>query len=166
MNELNQLYIEMIEYYRGDPQQVQHLAKVHSYAKLIGERDGLDTETLQTLEAAAFVHDIGIKAAREKFGKSNGRLQEQEGPPLARMMLEALGFDRKVTERVCYLVAHHHTYTQVAGIDYRILLEADFLVNLYEEAADKDTISSAYEQIFRTDTGRLLCREMFQIEER
>lgn len=36
-------------------------------------------------------------------------------------------------DRICYLVGHHHTYVNVDGIDYRILLEADFLVNAYED---------------------------------
>ena len=40
----------------------------------------LDTETLFILEAAALVHDIGIKNAEKKFGRCDGKLQEQEGP--------------------------------------------------------------------------------------
>ena len=33
---LNQLFCEMIQYYRNDPKRIQHFTKVHSYAKLIG----------------------------------------------------------------------------------------------------------------------------------
>ncbi|MCH5210162.1 MAG: hypothetical protein J1F01_04280 [Oscillospiraceae bacterium] len=46
---------------------------------------------------------------------------------------------------------------------YRILVEADFLVNLYEDNAGEDAIKSAYDRIFRTDTGKELCRLMFGI---
>lgn len=87
---------------------------------------------MHILEAAAYVHDIGIKVAEEKYGRCTGKLQEQEGPAVAREMLEKLGFEEKVPERVCYLVGHHHTYTDMDEMDYQILVEADFLVNLYK----------------------------------
>lgn len=66
MKKLNELYCEMISYYRNDPKRIAHFTKVHSYAKLIGELEQLGEEELFTLETAAFVHDIGIKAAEEK----------------------------------------------------------------------------------------------------
>jgi len=81
---LNQLFCEMIQYYRNDPKRIQHFTKVHSYAKLIGEREQLSPEELYILEAAAYTHDIGIKPAEEKYGSSAGKLQEQEGPAVAR----------------------------------------------------------------------------------
>lgn len=166
MNRLHQLYMEMIRYYQGDAARIQHFVKVHSFAKYIGEEEGL-TETVQlTLEAAALVHDIGIRAAEKKYGYSNGKLQEQEGPPLALEMLENLGFDAPIIERVCYLVAHHHTYEPVNGLDYRILLEADALVNLYEDAVHEEGVKAAYEHIFKTETARNICRMMFEIEKR
>ena len=130
---LEKLFLEMIAYYSGDPKRIQHFTKVHSYAKLIGELSGMQGEELLTLEAAAYVHDIGIKVAEEKYGSSNGRLQEQEGPAVAEEMLGRLGFAENVIERVCYLIGHHHTYTGIEGRDYQILVEADFLVNLYED---------------------------------
>ena len=37
---------------------------------------------------------------------------------------------RRVTERVAYLIGHHHTYDKIEGMDYQILVEADFLVNI------------------------------------
>ena len=44
----------MIQYYRNDPKRIQHFTKVHSYAKLIGEREQLSPEELYILEAAAY----------------------------------------------------------------------------------------------------------------
>ena len=88
---LQKLFWKMTEYYRGDPKRIQHFVKVHAFARQIGLAEGLEEETLQILEAAAYVHDIGIKPAEEKYGKSNGKLQEQEGPAAAREMLAQLG---------------------------------------------------------------------------
>ena len=68
MSRLNNLYRKMIEFYRGDPARIQHFVKVHSFAKLIGEEEHLEEKTLYILEAAAYVHDIGIRPAEAKFG--------------------------------------------------------------------------------------------------
>lgn len=157
----DKLFMEMIRYYSGDAKRIQHFVKVHSFAKLIGEMEQLDEETSKTLETAAYVHDIGIKAAERKYGKCNGKLQEQEGPSVAREMLIKLGFEDKITERVCYLVGHHHTYTNIEGMDYQILVEADFLVNLYEEHSSIETVNAVYQKIFRTESGKQICKTMF-----
>lgn len=160
-NLLNNLYMEMIGYYAGDARHIQHFVKVHSFAKLIGEMECVEEETLRILEAAAYVHDIGIKPAQEKYGSSDGKLQEKEGPSVAREMLERLGFDKQLTERVCYLVGHHHTYDSIDGLDYQILVEADFLVNLYEDGLDRDAAACVCEKIFRTASGKQICGVMF-----
>ena len=151
----------MIRYYEGDPRRIQHFVKVHAFAKLIGQMENIDAQTLQILEAAAYVHDIGIKPAEEKYGACNGKLQEQEGPAAAKKMLEHLGFDQHLVERVCYLVGHHHTYTDIDGADYQILVEADFLVNLYEDDLGTEAAAAACEKIFKTESGKQICREMF-----
>lgn len=161
MTQINRLFLEMIQYYTGDPKRIQHFTKVHEYARLIGECEQLDERTLFILETAAIVHDIGIKSAEEKFGKSSGKFQEQEGPTIARDMLNNLSFDPHIVERVCYLVGHHHTYTNVDGIDYRILIEADFLVNLYEDNLSESSVRHALNNIFQTKTGREICQCMF-----
>ncbi|MDO5345203.1 MAG: HD domain-containing protein [Lachnospiraceae bacterium] len=158
---LNQLLMEMIYYYRGDAKRIQHFIKVHSFAKLIGEMEHIEAETMRVLEAAAYVHDIGIKPAEIKYGSCGGKLQEQEGPEAAKELLDRLGFDEKLTERVCYLVGHHHTYTDIDGIDYQILVEADFLVNLYEDNLSRNTAASVCRKIFKTQTGKQICRVMF-----
>ena len=161
MSRLNNLYKKMIEYYRGNPQQIQHLTKVHSFAKLIGEEEHLDERTLYILEAAAYVHDIGIRPAMEKYGRDNGPLQEQEGPAEAEKMMRVLGFEEAVIERVSYLVGHHHTYTNINGMDYQILVEADFLVNYFENGSSADTIQKSVEKIFKTKTGKEMAETMF-----
>ncbi len=155
------LSIAMIRYFKDDPRRIQHFLKVHTLARLIGQGEHLDTETQFTLEAAALVHDIGIKRAEEKYGRCDGRLQEQEGPPEAEKLLKALGLDDRITERIRYLVGHHHTYREIHGDDYRILVEADFLVNLYEDQSDAPAIRSVYQKIFVTETGKELFQMMY-----
>ena len=159
----DRLIFETAEFFRGDPKRIQHFLKVHTLARLIGTAEGLTERELMTLEAAAVVHDVGIKPAEEKYGDCSGKLQEQEGPAAAEPLLRKCGFDHAVIQRVLWLVAHHHTYDGIDKPDYRILAEADFLVNLYENGADKETVKAAIERVFRTDTGTGLCRTFFGI---
>ena len=76
--QLDDLFLKMIAYYAGDPKRIQHFTKVHSYARIIGVGEEMDAASLFILEAAAYTHDIGIKPAEEKYGSSDGKLQEQE----------------------------------------------------------------------------------------
>lgn len=157
----NKLIQTMVHYFAGDPKRIQHLIKVYQFAKLIGEEEKLNERIQAILEAAALVHDIGIKNAEQKYGTCNGKLQEQEGPQEAEKLLSRLHYEEEFIQRVSFLVGHHHTYTDIEGMDYQILLEADFLVNLYEDAADLEAVKKAYDTIFRTETGKALCVEMF-----
>lgn len=109
--------------------------------------------SLFILEAAAYTHDIGIRVAEEKYGRCDGKLQEQEGPIIAQKMLSQLGFENYIVEKICFLIGHHHTYDNIDGLDYQILVEADFLVNLYE-LMRAIAIDKAYKHIFKTETGK------------
>jgi hypothetical protein len=159
--QLNDLALAMIEYFAGDAKRVQHFIKVHSFAKLIGESEGLPSDQLVILEAAAYVHDIGIKLAERYRGSSDGKLQEEYGPAEAEKVLNLCGFEKAQIDRITYLVGHHHTYNAIAGLDYQILVEADFLVNFYEDGCDKKTIMATCDKIFKTQTGVHLCKVMF-----
>lgn len=163
---LNSLAMEMVGYYHNDPPRIQHFLKVHAFSKLIAEAEGLDEAARFTLEAAAYVHDIGIKPALVQYGSSAGPYQEELGAPLACALLTRLGFPVETAERVAYLVGHHHTYTGIDGPDYQILVEADFLVNLYEDAMEDEarrqsSARAACDRVFVTGTGKTLCKEMF-----
>ena len=79
----------------------------------------------------------------------------------AEELLAKLGFAPDVCERVCYLIGHHHTYTNIDGMDYQILLEADFLVNADESNMAGDAIKAAKESIFHTKTGKKLLQDIY-----
>lgn len=166
MNEkLKNLYLAMWKWDEGDAQLIQHFAKVHSFAKLIGACEGLDEETMFLLETEALLHDIGIIPARKEFGKGSGKYQEKVSDPLVRQMLGGLGFDTDIIDRAAFVVSHHHTYNTIDGIDYQILVEADFLVNLFEEDEPRTAVEAARDLIFKTETGRKLLEQMFLAEQ-
>ena len=163
--QLDDLFFRMIDYFSGDPKRIQHFMKVHSFARLIGMREGLDETSLFILEAAAYTHDIGIRPAEKKYGRCDGKLQEQEGPIVAQKMLSDVGIENYLVDRICYLSGHHHTYDRIDGQDYQILVEADFLVNLYEDDVNRHAIEQAYRNIFKTKTGKDIFCRMFAYEE-
>ena len=164
MNKIEELALAMIDYNNGDPKRIQHTTKVHAYALMIGKCEGLDEDTLFILESAALVHDIGIRASEKKYGHQNGKLQEQEGPAVAREMLTRLGgFTDQQIERVCWLVGHHHTYHVCEDLDYQILIESDFLVNLFEDEESPNAIRAVRKNIFRTESGTRMLETMYGI---
>ncbi len=87
-------------------------------------------------EAAAIVQRYRHPAVSGKIRRRKRKIAGKEGPALAEQMLSELGFEKDVIERVSFLVGHHHTYTGIDGLDYQILVEADFLVNLFEGNTD------------------------------
>ncbi len=96
----------------------------------------------------------------EKYGRSDGKVQETGKDRAAREMMTRLGFRENVISRVEYLVGHHHTYKDIDGLDYQVLVEADFLVNylrmiligIYQEKCRNN---------FKTETGKKIVKEMF-----
>lgn len=161
---LARLMKAMITYDRGDVPRIQHFVKVHNFAATIGVAEGLDEQTLFILEAAAILHDIGIHPAEAKYGSSNGKYQEELGPDEAqKVMRQVGGFTDRQIERVCWLIGHHHTTKDVVSIDHRILLEADFLVNSYEDNISIEGIVNFRNQVFRSPSAIQMLNEMWNL---
>ena len=158
---LDALCLDVMNHDWGDAKRIQHFLKVSSLCTLIGRQEGLSEEELVLLEAVGYVHDIGIRVAMDLYGKQTWALQEELGPEPARELLTKHGFPAEMIDRICYLVGHHHTFTDIQGMDYQILVEADFLVNLYERGVNKEAVQKTYDEIFQTETGKKICEIMF-----
>ncbi|MDO4288005.1 MAG: HD domain-containing protein [Eubacterium sp.] len=158
---ISQLVGEMIDYQAGDPKRIGHLLKVYGFASAIGKKEKVDESLQKTIEIAAVLHDVGIKLSEEKYHSSAGNYQEIEGPPVAKMMMQRHNLPEALIERVCFLIANHHTYGSIVALDYQILIEADFLVNIYEGSYNKKQIESIYKKYFKTETGRHFLETMY-----
>lgn len=153
-----------IAYNGSDVARIHHLIKVTGFADAISHAEVDDADTRYTLTIAAILHDIGIHEAERKYGSSAGPYQEKEGPAVARGILEPMGMPENVTERVCWLIAHHHTMKPIGGIDHQILLEADFLVNAYEESMPHAAVEAFCRTVARTKTGTEMIRALYPAE--
>lgn len=150
-NELQDLLAKMIAYFEGDVKRINHALKVYSFARNIAILEHLDVKKTEIVEAAAILHDIGIKVSEQKYNSSAGKYQELEGPAVASELLEGWSFE--FVQRVCYLIGHHHTYSAIDDMDFQILVEADFLVNIFEDNYNREQISTVKEKYFKTKTG-------------
>lgn len=157
----DKLILCMIEYFRNDPKRINHFIKVNSFANLIAQGENVGSEKMKIIDVASIVHDIGIKISEDKYNSSAGKYQELEGPNEAKKMLSMLKFEDNLIERVCYLVGHHHTYKDIVDIDYQILVEADFIVNIYEDNSSRESVESIKKKIFKTNTGINIIEDMF-----
>ena len=158
-----EIMIKMIAFSKGNTHDINHFIKVHTYAKTIGESEGLDPDTLFILEAAAIVHDIACPLCREKYGNTNGKMQEKEGIPLTHEFFGGSDLTAKQIERIAYLVGHHHTLTDITDTDYQILIEADYLVNSDEMSFPKDKIKSFRDKYFKTETGKKILNTIYSL---
>ncbi|ADL50310.1 HD domain-containing protein [Clostridium cellulovorans] len=164
MRNVGNVISAMIEYYAGDVRRINHFLKVYGFAKAIGEMEKLSPLKQEILEVASVVHDIGIKNSEIKYNSSAGNYQQIEGPPVAEEMLKKLGYEDNFIKRVCFLIAHHHTYTDIDNYDYQILVEADFLVNIDEDQLSMDVVRSVKEKIFRTEVGIKYLNVLYNID--
>mgnify|MGYP000624618850 CR=1 FL=1 len=157
---ISQIMEKMIAFSNGNLHDINHLMCVWTYAKTIGELEGLDRRTQETLEIAAITHDIACPLCREKYGNTNGKYQEHEGIPLVRAFLSDTGLSPEQIERVAYLVGHHHTYINVDGADYQILLEADYIANASENSFSRQSIETFLRRVTKTENGIRLARSV------
>lgn len=155
---------KMVEYFRGDSRRIQHAIKVYSLARNIALLSNLKKDKLIVLEITALLHDIGILESERKYNSTAGHYQEMEGAPIARSLLKDMPLEQDDIDRICFMVGHHHSFSFIDGIDFQILIEADFLVNLHEHEIDKEGIIKIREQYFKTPVGRRFLDAMYDLQ--
>jgi HD superfamily phosphodiesterase len=152
--------LEMKKYFGTDFKRVTHALRVSRYAEQILKMEG--GHPLVVL-GAAYLHDIGIHEAERKHGSPSGRYQEIEGPPIARRILEGLNVQKEVVAEICDIIAHHHSPGDEESLNFQILTEADWLVNLEEEGISKDRqrLKEVIQKVFKTATGKDLAQKVY-----
>lgn len=152
----------MKEYFGSDLRRIKHAFKVLEYSEEILKREKADPEVVII---AAILHDIGIPNAEKKYKSASGKYQEIEGPPVAKKIMDDLGINAGVSEHVCRIIQNHHSGKNIDTPEFRIIWDADLLVNIPEEMKldDRDSIKSLVGQVFKTETGRNIARKKFNL---
>lgn len=158
------MYIEELKNHFGpDQRRVNHALKVLSYAEKIMEGEGVDEAMRNVVTITALLHDVGIKAAEQKYNSSAGVYQEIEGPPIVTEIMARHNEPEEIIRRVAYIVGGHHTSAKNNGLDFQIIWEADLIVNIGEEglADNTERVTSIIAKNFRTSTGIRVARELY-----
>jgi len=150
----------MKEYFGADQRRIDHALRVTGFA---GEILAHEPGVREVVIAAALLHDIGIREAERKHGSSAGNLQELEGPPVAREILSSLGYDEVLIGEVCSIIASHHSPGEVETDNFRIIWDADWLVNIPDEVGldDEKRVREIIGKVFQTKTGRCIAERLF-----
>jgi putative nucleotidyltransferase with HDIG domain len=157
---LDQVNAAMQNYFGADRKRIEHALQVASYARELLRHIDADEQLTMT---AAYLHDIGIHEAERKHGSSAGKYQELEGPAIAAHILENLGAEAEFIRSVCEIIGKHHTPAAIDSPEFRIIWDADDLVNLQEILPGKPTaeIEKILDKSLVTEYGLRLARKKF-----
>jgi HD superfamily phosphohydrolase YqeK len=151
---------DMENYFGKDTKRINHAKRVTQFVKQI-----LMTEpgNPEVVIPAAIFHDIGIHEAERKFGSTSGFYQESEGPPIARKILEEYQIDEQTIGEICAIIGHHHSPGKINTLNFKIVYDADWLVNIPDEFGiqDKERLKEVISKIFLTGTGKDLAEKIF-----
>lgn len=150
---IEEVMISMMKYFSGDVKRINHAMKVFCFAQTICEKENIKSNEKEIVKLSSILHDIGIKEAERKYNSSAGKYQEIEGPFIAEEILNRFRLDIDTVNRVKFIIGNHHSYNKISGIDFQILVEADFLVNIYEDNIEKETVKIIKDNYFKTNTG-------------
>ncbi|MDR0662980.1 MAG: HD domain-containing protein [Spirochaetaceae bacterium] len=151
----------MLDYNGNDVRRINHTLKVFALARNIAQCENCDKHTLAIIEYAAILHDIGLHKAEELYSSGMVRYHEDLGSKVAKELIDDLEIDSDIKDRVYFLIGNHHSYKKIDGMDFQILVEADLIVNMYEDEYGRDTIARVKQKIFKTETGKSLLDSMY-----
>ena len=159
MADIDGLLLGALHHEAGHPRRSGHILKVAALAGTIGREEGLEEEEQMILEAAAVLHDIGIKSCKEKYGEADQEKLKSESAQVARQMLEDSGYPKVWVDKILHLIQMHHDYEHIDSQAYQILVEADLWVCALEESWEREKIQEAAGH-FKTETGRQLISQL------
>ncbi len=153
--------VAMKRYFKTDFKRIGHAVKVARYAEEIGRNE---KGNLGIILVAAYLHDIGIKNAEEKYNSNAPKYQELEGPPVARQIMEKLNAKEDLIEEVCDIVGHHHHPRENETVNFKSLYDADLITNLEENSKENpieiDRLKRIIGKSFLTESGRKKAEEV------
>lgn len=158
-----EVHLAMVRHLGSDLEIITHMFSVHGFVMALAASEGVQEEQLLSLEIAALTHCIGVKDCRSKYHILTRKALEMEGSHLARELLQKLGFSEAVGERICFLIAHHMTYTDIQSLDHQIFVEAFFLATAREKDWTKEKVQAFCERVFTTKLGCELLKKLYNL---
>jgi len=155
---------EMERFFGDDARRIGHALEVAGHALRIQVAEGGDREIVAM---AGLLHDVGIKPGEERFGRNDGKIQEELGPPIAEEILRELGVEPEKIAAVREIIAFHHTPGRIRTKEFACLWDADLIVNLREVAGAmrREKIGALIDGKMMTGEGRRIARREFGLED-
>ena len=155
--------VEMKRYFKTDFKRIGHASRVARYAQRIAVAE---KGNMAVILSAAYLHDIGTHEAEKKHGSSTAEYQQQEGPAVARSILEKLGANELLIEEVCDIIGHHHNPGEAETTNFKVVYDADRISSMEEtqksepDAVDAETVARRIEDELFTSGGRSIARDV------
>lgn len=145
-----------LRYEAGHNRRTQHILKVYTLTRLIGEHMGLTARERRIVQAAAILHDIAIKYCKEHCGgDASQQNQRKAAPGLVHTFLQQAGYAIEDEPEIVELVEQHHDYDRPRSSMLQALIEADLIINCYESAPD-EAQRMRIRSYFASDLGKEL----------
>ena len=157
---LDRVQAVMESYFASD---VDKIAQAHEVVTHVLELlPFVDADLLVTI-SSAYLQGIGAVEAERKYGRLEGQLLEQEGPPVARMLLADAGADENFIEQVCQLLGYIETPRGIDSPEFRLLWDARVMVGMAEQVAGKSipAVEAILDSGFVTEACHRLARSRF-----
>jgi HD superfamily phosphohydrolase YqeK len=160
---LNPVIEDMQTVFSSVPYGIDHTLKVMENARQIIRVEKTNWQSAVIVELAAVLHDIGAVEVQRKHGSMEGCFQEQEGPAIALEIMKKHDYEQSIIDRVCFIIAHHHTLETIDGMDFQILWEADLIENMQvmEVIKDAGALKQFISDNFKTDSGKNLAFQRY-----
>lgn len=154
------LFKELEIFFGNDEKRINHAKKVTAYAEELLYKEKADPGIVIP---TAVLHDVGIKIAEEKYGSDAARYQEKEGPSVAAKILSKLNFNQEIIDKICKIIAHHHSPGIINTVNFKVLYDADWLVNLKDEikTSDSKKLQKLIDRIFLTVSGKETAEKIY-----
>jgi hypothetical protein len=147
--------VEMKRTFKRDFKRIGQASRRARYAERIA---GKARGTLPVVLCAAYLLDIGVPQALQKFGDTTKDHLEQESKVVAREILAALQAKDPLIDAVCAIVGNHHGPGSDAPPDLKIVYDADWVVQMEErlksQPLDDGQLSDRIEAEMLTTAGK------------
>jgi len=151
---------ELEDYFGNDIKRINHAKNVMHFAEELLKQEKADWHIVIP---ASILHDVGINVAEEKYGSCVGTYQEKEGPAIARGILLKLGLQKEDIDQICAIIAHHHSPGVIDTHNFKILYDADWLVNLKDgvNTKERSKLEAIINKVFLTLAGKRLAEKIY-----
>ena len=155
--------VEVKRYLGTDFKRIGHAAKKANFAEKIGKKEKAN---LAVVLCAAYLYDIGVKNALEKYDSIKPEFMEKESPKVARELMKKLWAKEELINEVIDIVSHHNRPAKDDSLNRKVLYDADMLTYMAscegKNGVNDEEFFAKLDRLFLTSTGNKLARQVLK----